>query len=295
MKMLPVYLFLLFWSLVLIGCASQTIVVPVKYTDQPVQKVMVGNVEIGYRILGEGQPLLMIMGYAVTMDTWDSQMISQLSKNHKLILYDNRGTGYSTIDDSELTLSQMASDAVQLLDILGIEKADVMGWSMGSIIAQEMVLAYPDKVKKVVLYSTAVDMKPVKDALDAMATMEPKVFIDKLFPEKWKNLNPDIYAQLPDDAHVPVPVIMRQYKAITDWKGTRDRVEKIDNSVLILVGEEDRITPLSQNLAAASLIPGAWVARFKAADHWLMYQAPEELAKTINFFLSTEQNLLIME
>lgn len=88
---------------------------------------------------------------------------------------------------------------------------------------------------------------------------------------------------------------MRQYKAITSWKGSRDRIKKIDNSVLILVGEEDRITPLSQNLDAASLIPGAWVARFKAADHWLMYQAPEELAKTIDFFLSAEQNLLIIK
>lgn len=237
----------------------------------------------------------MIMGYAGTMDIWDAEMLSELSKKHRLIIYDHRGAGYSTIDESKLTISQMMLDAVGLLDALAIPKADVMGWSMGSIIAQEMVLAYPDRVRKVVLYSTAVDMEPVKKALDSMGALQQGEFIKKLFPEKWKELHPDIYFRLPGSADVSTDVIMRQYGAIIGWKGIRERLKEIDNSVLFLVGEEDRVTPVSQSLTAASLISGAWIARFKAADHWLMYQAPKEIATTVNFFLSTEQNLLFVK
>ncbi|WP_319469011.1 alpha/beta hydrolase [uncultured Pseudodesulfovibrio sp.] len=76
--------------------------------------------------------------------------------------------GHSTIDGTPLTMKLMASDAAELLKAIGIDRADVMGWSMGSIIAQEMALAYPDRVGKMILYGTAVDSAPVKAALDGM-------------------------------------------------------------------------------------------------------------------------------
>ena len=291
-----VFCFLLvLWFLLLTGCASQTLVSSGGIVAVPVHTAKINGVELGYRIIGEGPPLLMIMGYAGTMEIWDAAMISALSENHTLILYDHRGTGYSTIDQSPLTIAQMMRDAACLLDALGIHKADIMGWSMGSIIAQEMVLAYPGRVRKVVLYATAVDREPVQKALDAMAAMQQEEFAARLFPPEWKALHPDIYARLPDAANVPADVIMRQYQAITRWPGTRERLAEIDQSVLVLVGEADRVTLLSQSLTAASLIPGAWVARFTAADHWLMYQAPKELAKTVHFFLSIEQDLLLVQ
>lgn len=286
-----VYLFLF---LLLTGCASQPLFTSGELAALPVQRASIDGIELGYRIIGQGSPLLMIMGYAGTMDIWDAEMILELSKKHRLIIYDHRGTGYSTIDESKLTISQMMLDAVSLLDALDIGRADVMGWSMGSIIAQEMVLAYPDRVRKVVLCSTSVDMEPLKKALDSMGAMQQGEFIKKLFPEKWKELNSDIYSRLPGYADVSTDVIKRQYNAIINWNGTRARLKEIDNTVLVLVGEEDRVTPVSQSLTAASLISGAWVARFKAADHWLMYQAPKEIANTVNFFLLTEQNLLLM-
>jgi pimeloyl-ACP methyl ester carboxylesterase len=155
---------------------------------------------------------------------------------------------------------------------------------MGSLIAQEMLLAYPERVGRAVLYSTSVDVEPVKKALDSMAGMEKEEFISRLFPEEWKALNPEIYSRLPGNADVPADVVRRQYKAIVNWKSNSARLKDIDNSVLILAGEEDRIISLDQNRAASSLIPGAWLVRFKAADHWMMYQAPEEIAKTVNFF-----------
>ncbi|WP_462325325.1 alpha/beta fold hydrolase [Desulfoplanes sp.] len=91
----------------------------------------------------------------------------------------------------------MTRDALRLLDVLEIRQADIMGWSKGSIIAQEMLLTSPDRVGKAVLYATAVDAEPVKEALDAMATLDKQTFVDRLFPQVWKDLNPDIYSRLP--------------------------------------------------------------------------------------------------
>jgi pimeloyl-ACP methyl ester carboxylesterase len=293
MKKTSYYLLCIIGFMFLAGCASGNHVSKQPAATNPVLTTQVGGIELGYRIVGKGDPLLMIVGYACTMDSWDPCMITELAQNHRVIMFDNRGTGHSTIDNTELTIARMTQDALGLLEALEIPKADVMGWSMGSIIAQEMLLASPDRMGKAVLYATAVDAKPVKEALDAMAALEQEELVDRLFPKAWKDLNPDIYSRLPGGPGVSMDVIKRQYAAIVDWKGSRTRLKKIDsNEVLILVGEEDRITPIDQNLAAAQQIPGAWLVRFKGADHWLMYQAPEEMAKTVDFFLQTRQNLL---
>lgn len=80
------------------GCASKNQVSIKQLSRLPVLKAKVNGVELGYRIAGEGSPLLMIVGYTCTMDTWDSQMIFELSKKHRVIMFDNRGAGYSTIN-----------------------------------------------------------------------------------------------------------------------------------------------------------------------------------------------------
>jgi len=292
MKKTVLYTILILTLLSFSGCVSPKHTTIQQPAATQIHKTTVNGVELGYRIVGNGPPVLMIVGYACTMDSWDAHMIAELSKRHRVILFDNRGTGHSTIDETELTIHQMMRDAVQLLDVLKIEKADVMGWSMGSLVAQEMLLAHPDRVGKAILYATAVDAEPVKEALDSMAALEKEEFVDRLFPKVWKDLNPDIYSRLPGGAGVPADVIGRQYQAIISWKGTRARLQDIDNEVLILVGENDRVTPIDQSLAASRLIPGAWLVRFKAADHWMMYQAPMEIAETVDFFLGSKQDLL---
>ena len=293
MKKTRFHTFLIFILLSFAGCVSTNPASLHQPSSTQICRATIDTVELAYKIVGHGPPLLMIVGYACTMDSWDPRMITELAQRHRLILFDNRGTGHSTIDATELTIQQMTRDAVHLLDALNIDTADVMGWSMGSIIAQEMLLAYPDRVGKAVLYATAVDAEPVKEALDAMAALETDEFVDRLFPQAWKEFNPDIYSRLPGGPAVPADVINRQYQAIVNWKGTRAKLHTITNEVLILVGEEDRVTPIDQSLAAARGISGSWLVRFKGADHWMMYQTPDEMAESVDFFLTTQQNLLV--
>jgi len=235
----------------------------------------------------------MIMGYAGTMDVWDPALVQSLAQSYQVILFDNRNMGYSSSSPETVTITLMAQDALGLLDALGVESAHVLGWSMGSVIAQEMVLDQPVKVDKLMLYGSAYEREPVMAALKRFDGLKPEEFATMLFPKAWVSQHPDIYSRLPSSSIPPTPeAINRQRQALAMWAGTADRLSKITNDTLLVVGEEDAITPLGQSLAMSDMIDGAWLVRFKNAGHWLMYQAPEDLASVVKTFIETDHNLL---
>ncbi|GAH97822.1 unnamed protein product, partial [marine sediment metagenome] len=106
-----------------------------------------------YKKFGEGDPLLLIMGYSGTIDLWATEMLKELAARYQVIIFDNRGMGKTTASDKEFTIELFADDTRGLLDALGIERAHVLGWSLGTYIAQEFALTYPDKVDKLILYA----------------------------------------------------------------------------------------------------------------------------------------------
>lgn len=259
----------------------------------PVHTVQVDDVRLGYRMVGSGEPLLMVMGYAGTMDAWDSALVARLAKTRRVILFDNRNMGHSSTSDAPVTMERMAWDALGLLDALDIKRADVLGWSMGSVIAQEMALARPDKVGKLVLYGTVFEPGPVLAALDRFDAMTHEQLVASLFPAQWAEQHPEVYAGLPSPALPPSPrAVARQREALTLWPGTGDRLPGLPSDVLLLVGEDDTVTEAGQSVAMASLIRGAWLARFDGGGHWLMYQTPADMARVVETFLSTRQDLI---
>src|SRR5215217_8257120 len=109
----------------------------------PFQKVTVGDINIAYKQLGKSnaKPIILITGLGATLDMWDPLLLEKLSSsNYTVIIFDNRGTGESTAGTKEFSISQFANDTVGLIEALKIDKADVLGWSMGSFIAQELAL-----------------------------------------------------------------------------------------------------------------------------------------------------------
>ena len=119
-----------------------------------IKKVKVDDINIGYKIFGKGNPLLLIMGYGGTMNNWDPKVIKNLSQNHTIIVFDNRGVGNTDSGNKNFTISQFAKDAVGLLNALKINKTDVLGFSMGGFIAQELALNNPEKINKLVIYAS---------------------------------------------------------------------------------------------------------------------------------------------
>ena len=121
----------------------------------PAKKVQVGDIEIAYKMLGKGDPILLYNGASDGMDAWDPSLLRILSSNHTVIVFDSRGLGNTTMGSKPYNYQQLANDAAGLLDALKIPKADVMGYSLGSYIAQQLTIMYPDKVNTLILVGSS--------------------------------------------------------------------------------------------------------------------------------------------
>ena len=117
-------------------------------------KVKVDSVEIYHEIRGTGTPIILIQGYASSSERWPPILVDGLAKRHKVILFDNRGTGRSDKPDAEYSIKTMGDDTAGLMDALNISRAHVFGMSMGGYITQELAINYPDRVLSLILGST---------------------------------------------------------------------------------------------------------------------------------------------
>ena len=108
-------------------------------------KVKVNDIQMFYEVHGEGFPLIMIQGLTANASWWDPRWIQTLSEKFKIIAFDNRGAGRTDISDREYSIKLFADDTASLMNALGIPRANVLAISMGGMIAQELVLNYPEK------------------------------------------------------------------------------------------------------------------------------------------------------
>ena len=270
-------------------------------TRAAVQTIRVGDIDVGYRIIGDGYPVVLITGYSATMDMWDPLVIKELSSRFKVIVFDNRGIGRTTSSDKPFSIELFAEDTAGLMDALKIRKAHVLGWSMGTFIAEELALKYPDRVDKLVLYagncgwdgSDVVKPRPeVSSALmDLSGTEEERAkrLLGILFPKKWLEDHPDFTKGLPGpEAPVSRESIERQGKAIGVWAGACGKLASLTQSTLVITGTEDVIIPPANSLLMASRIPGSWLIRMPGG-HANMYQFPGTFSKCLLTFLGAEK------
>lgn len=114
-----------------------------------------GGRRLGWRRVGEGPALLLVNGYAATANDWDLALLGGLAESFELICPDNRGVGESELGDpAELTVDAMAADLEAILDAVGLERAPVVGWSMGGFVAQRLAVRAPERVTALALLST---------------------------------------------------------------------------------------------------------------------------------------------
>src|SRR4051794_12181238 len=111
------------------------------------------GIALNYEISGEGDPLVLVMGTSGSIPLW-GEIIPRLAASYRVIAFDNRGLGGSERGEGQISVASMAEDASALLESLDIPKAHVMGWSLGSAVAQELALAHPEQVASTVMYAT---------------------------------------------------------------------------------------------------------------------------------------------
>ena len=127
----------------------------VNMQDIPLEKVHVGDIDIAYKMFGQGDPIILFNGASDGMDAWDPLFLTGISSNHTVIAFDQRGIGNTTAGSNPYTYQQFANDTAGLLDALKIPKADVMGYSLGSYLAQQLTMMNPDKVNSLILVGSS--------------------------------------------------------------------------------------------------------------------------------------------
>jgi pimeloyl-ACP methyl ester carboxylesterase len=222
-----------------------------------------------YEEAGSGEPLVLVMGLGGDLQAWRFQVL-ELSKHFRVITYDNRGSGRTSAPDRPYTIAGMAEDLNGLLDVLKIEKAHILGYSMGGYIAQEFALAHPNRVNKLILLATAPD-------IDGYGRAVVESWIDvrrsNMSREQViRNTAPWLYsADLLDDSDRFEQAIrnsltnrwpqedhafIRQAQAVLAWD-PGDRASGVKAETLIVAGEEDILVPARNAERLVKLIPAS--------------------------------------
>lgn len=280
---------------------SSSLEASAKLPNTEIKKVKVGDIDIAYKIFGQGNPLLFIPGFSMTMDMWEP-MLNGLPENHTIILFDNRGIGNTTAGnrttttDTAFTMEQFANDTAALIDALKTRQpVDVLGLSLGGLIAQELALLYPEKVNRLILVASScggnqtippqVSPQDFKSMVSGNATEE--VFLHTLFPQEWI-LNNTQYIDnefIFPMGKVSSENLQLQSASAGKWDSC-ERLSDISKETLVMTGTQDITSPPANSIVLAEKIPGAWLVQIEGGGHGLMFQYPEKFAKILQTFLA---------
>ena len=267
--------------------------------------VKVSDINIYHEIHGDGEALLLIMGYGGNSGHW-FRLIPSLSQEYRVVTFDNRGTGRSDKPDVPYTIEMMAGDAAGLLEAAGIDAAHVFGVSMGGMIAQEFALRYPDKLISLILGCTHCgERNNISSTPEAMALLfsperanltpeqNANDAVPFLFSQEFIDSQPDIFAQyvaITLEYLTPLHGYQRQAQAIMACN-TYDRLPLIKAPTLVIAGSADRIVPVGNSNMLASRIPNAELVILEDKGHFFWIDALEEASKAVLDFLGRHRRV----
>ena len=197
----------------------------------------VNGLKMYYEMHGEGQPLVLLHGAFMTIDLNWGKMLPALSKNRQAIAVELQGHGHTGDIDRPLNYGQMADDTAELLRQLGIEKADIMGYSLGGPTTVELAIRHPEKVRKMVVISSPYKRDGWYPLVYAtIANLTPEAFTGSGLPEAYAKVapNPDGWATLVEK----VKILDRDYVG-----RTTEEFRSIDAPMLIIIGDSDGVSP----------------------------------------------------
>ena len=257
--------------------------------------VTLDGIELDVERSGSGPPLLLIMGMSGTALHWGEPFLEELRASFEVIAYDHRGVGASTpLTGGEVTTDQMAHDAAGLLAALGLESAHVTGISMGGMVAQELALKYPERVRTLTLGCTYCGGPGSSLAgPDVIAKLSEAMMSgdrERAIRAGWEvNVSPAFAADeaawqrfraIADRRAVAVPVIMAQMQACAAHD-TQGRLPGLDVPTLVIHGTLDQLLPAQNGRLIASLIPGAGLEILEGIGHTFFWELPQRSAELV--------------
>jgi pimeloyl-ACP methyl ester carboxylesterase len=262
-------------------------------------KVKIKDIEIAYDVEGSGEPVILIGGYTMVKESWRLQ-VEELMNDFKVITFDNRGAGETSVPTESFTIADMAADTVGLMDAIGIDSARIFGVSMGGLIAQILALDYSDRVKKVALGCTTHGgrhaVQPEKEVMDALAKASdttisaeegirmrvPIVFSERFIREESERLEEFIQSSV---QFMPTPDGAAGQMGALNVFNVKRRLGEIQCPVLVITGSDDRMMPPENSKLLHEGIEGSELYMVDGAGHSFFFEKADEVNRAlINFF-----------
>ncbi|MHB9863396.1 alpha/beta fold hydrolase [Streptomyces sp. YIM S03343] len=276
------------------------------YAQAPLKTVSAGNgIEYAYRELGEsgkgGVPLVLLMHFRGNLDYWDPALVDALAEDRRVIAFDNAGVGGSS-GTTPSTVAQMAQDAIAFLDALDLAQADILGFSLGSFVAQEIALIRPALVRRLVLASAAPQGAPgmhgwAKWVIDSVGEPEvvPSLVLDVFYTRSAESRSAGekamqrMFTRTELDTPTTWQTRQAQYDAVVAWGipnvALMERVTAIQAPVFVANGDSDPMILPRYSHLLAGLIPEAEIKIYPDSAHGFLFQHHEEFAADVRKFL----------
>jgi pimeloyl-ACP methyl ester carboxylesterase len=269
--------------------------------------VEAAGIEFAYRRFGSpaGTPLVMLQHFRGNLDNWDPALVDALAGEREVILVDYPGVGSSTGDPSS-TIGETARRMIAFIAALGLDQIDLLGFSIGGFVAQEIALVRPTLVRRLVLAATgpkgAPGMHGWREDIAAAARGESKpenlLYIMFAHTEASQAKGKEFLGRFMErqegrDAPTSDAVRDAQYDAIVEWgipdHAALQRLTGIESPTLVIQGDGDLMIPTKLSHLMAGLIPDARIRIYPDAAHGFLFQYPTEVAADVNAFLARKE------
>lgn len=249
-----------------------------------------GGEQIAYRVLGAGPEVwVLVMGLGGRSADWGAAFPAELARLGRVVLLDNRGTGASSQPSTPWSMEDMAADVVAVMDSLELERARVLGLSMGGMIAQELALAHPERVERVALMSThaggpqpprppeilEIFMPPRGTSMEALTRQAMRLITGPGFAEAHPELVEELVRRALAEP-TPKRTFLAQVQAILG-SDRRQRLRGLRTPALVLHGTEDTLIPVESGRELARAIPGARLVELPGCGHLPHLERPREV------------------
>jgi pimeloyl-ACP methyl ester carboxylesterase len=283
-----------------------TVSAPITHNTAETRFVAAAGASFAYRTFGRPArlPVVLLQHFRGNLDNWDPALTDALAADREVILVDYPGVGSSTGEPSD-TIAETARRMIAFVDGLGLDRIDLLGFSIGGMVAQEIALVRPTLVRRLVLAATgpkgAPGMHGWREDIAAAARGESKpenlLYIMFAHTETSQAKGMEFlgrFMQRREGRDAPTSDVARdaQYDAIVEWgipdHGALQRLTAIESPTLIIQGHDDLMIPTKLSHLMAGLIPDAQIRIYADAAHGFLFQYPAEVAGDVNAFLARE-------
>jgi len=276
---------------------------PVAWVDTPTRSITAAGVQFAYRRLGsrDGMPIVLLNHWGANLDNFDPRIVDGLAAGRPVYALNYRGVGASG-GEAPLTVKAMAEDIVAIIRALGLKQVDLLGFSLGGFVAQEIALSEPKLIRRVVLAGTgpaggvgiekvgAVSWPLIVKGI--LTFKDPKTYLFFTSTPNGRRAARTFLARLKErkddrDKAVTPRVFLRQLKAITAWgKQPPQNLGAIDKPVLVANGDHDIMVPSENSGDMARRIPGADLVLYSDAGHGGIFQYHDQFLVRVTAFLA---------